>query len=59
MSLNKHYRVVMILGAVAIVLGIGGTIYGDSGGPLIVVIAAAAMALATWGKHGWDNRPRP
>jgi len=59
MSLEKHYRWLMIGGVVTIVLATASYHYGDDAAPLIVVITIAAMALASWAKAGWDNRPRP
>lgn len=59
MSLEKHYRVLMTIGAVTVILAIAGTVLGDSAAPLIGVIAAAVMAVASWAKKGWDDRPKP
>jgi hypothetical protein len=59
MSLEKHYRWLMIGGGVTIVLAIASYFYGDEEAPLIVIITAAGMAVASWAKSGWDNRPRP
>jgi hypothetical protein len=59
MSLEKHYRVIMLLGGGTIALAVVGTVLGDSGAPLLGVIAAAVMAVASWAKKGWDDRPKP
>jgi uncharacterized membrane protein len=50
MSLEKHYRWLMIGGSITIVLAVASYHYGDDAAPLIVVITIAGMALASWAK---------